>query len=288
MVTEPRRSRGPSPQKTAQTREMRWRAPPWPLFIEQGYRGTRISDVAARAGVAKGTVYLHFGEQEGAVRRRPSATCWTSEWPPSKRRSRPRASRCGKFLSRVVSTTAGHGGGIAWLGLIRFGHDRGRESPEVAVYRQRVLDPLAAQIRHWRTTPPERGDIDSDAGRTFRCCYSRLAILATMWSGRSPDEPMNIAATLRAFSTWRSREAVGHMTLEKRIASAFGLDETGWARHANPMERLDPRHLPLPLFIAARVEPRMARLPVVDSHCVCGGSGSTCAPSARPKTIMRG
>lgn len=29
------------------------------LFVEQGYRKTTISEVAARAGVAKGTVYLH-------------------------------------------------------------------------------------------------------------------------------------------------------------------------------------------------------------------------------------
>lgn len=34
------------------------------LFIGQGYRSTRISDVAARAGVAKGTVYLHFADKQ--------------------------------------------------------------------------------------------------------------------------------------------------------------------------------------------------------------------------------
>ena len=34
------------------------------LFIEHGYAGTRLDDVAARAGVSKGTVYLYFASKE--------------------------------------------------------------------------------------------------------------------------------------------------------------------------------------------------------------------------------
>jgi AcrR family transcriptional regulator len=34
-------------------------------FAEQGYRGTRVEDVAADVGVAKGTVFLDFGSKEG-------------------------------------------------------------------------------------------------------------------------------------------------------------------------------------------------------------------------------
>ncbi|MDT9598139.1 TetR/AcrR family transcriptional regulator [Sphingosinicella rhizophila] len=33
-------------------------------FVESGFEATKISDVAARAGVAKGTVYLHFADKE--------------------------------------------------------------------------------------------------------------------------------------------------------------------------------------------------------------------------------
>lgn len=34
------------------------------LFIERGYAATRLEDVAARAGVSKGTVYLYFANKE--------------------------------------------------------------------------------------------------------------------------------------------------------------------------------------------------------------------------------
>jgi TetR/AcrR family transcriptional regulator len=34
-------------------------------FAEHGYRSTRVEDVARDVGVAKGTVFLHFGSKEG-------------------------------------------------------------------------------------------------------------------------------------------------------------------------------------------------------------------------------
>ena len=34
------------------------------LFCEKGFAATRIEDVALRAGVAKGTVYLNFADKE--------------------------------------------------------------------------------------------------------------------------------------------------------------------------------------------------------------------------------
>ncbi len=34
-------------------------------FADQGYRGARVEDIAGEVGVAKGTVFLHFGNKEG-------------------------------------------------------------------------------------------------------------------------------------------------------------------------------------------------------------------------------
>lgn len=34
-------------------------------FAEHGFRGARVEDIASEVGVAKGTVFLHFGNKEG-------------------------------------------------------------------------------------------------------------------------------------------------------------------------------------------------------------------------------
>jgi AcrR family transcriptional regulator len=34
-------------------------------FAENGYRGARVEDIASEVGIAKGTVFLHFGSKEG-------------------------------------------------------------------------------------------------------------------------------------------------------------------------------------------------------------------------------
>ena len=34
------------------------------LFVERGYAATRLDDVAAQAGVSKGTLYLYFSSKE--------------------------------------------------------------------------------------------------------------------------------------------------------------------------------------------------------------------------------
>ena len=57
------RGRGPSPHKTAQTRHAIVSAA-LETFLERGFSGTRMIDVAQRAGVAKGTLYLYFADKQ--------------------------------------------------------------------------------------------------------------------------------------------------------------------------------------------------------------------------------
>jgi AcrR family transcriptional regulator len=197
-VAEHRRSRGPSTHKTAQTRQAVARAA-LELFIERGYRATRIGDVAERAGVAKGTVYLHFADKQtlfagviGDV---------LDERISALKAAQPREGESlRQFLSRTVTPMLATVEGSPWLGLIRLVMTEGRESPEVAaIYRERVLDPVAGQIRRWAQAAAERGEIDDAALQRVPLLLLSPAILATMWSGLYPDEPMSIAATFESF-----------------------------------------------------------------------------------------
>ncbi|MDA0253004.1 MAG: TetR-like C-terminal domain-containing protein, partial [Actinobacteria bacterium] len=87
-----------------------------------------------------------------------------------------------------------------WQGLIRLVMTEGGESPEIAaIYRQRVLDPVAEQIRSWAATAADRGEIQTDALQRVPLLMLSPAMLATMWTGLYPDEPMTIAATFESF-----------------------------------------------------------------------------------------
>jgi len=69
---------GNSPNSSSEPHAPRWRrrkearpaeliAAALDLFAERGFAGTKIEDVASRAGVTKGTVYLYFGSKEALL-----------------------------------------------------------------------------------------------------------------------------------------------------------------------------------------------------------------------------
>jgi AcrR family transcriptional regulator len=54
----------PSRQRRKEARPAELTAAALELFVEKGFAGTRLDDVAARAGVSKGTLYLYFDSKE--------------------------------------------------------------------------------------------------------------------------------------------------------------------------------------------------------------------------------
>ena len=197
--TGARRTRGPSPQKTAQTRLAVTRAA-LELFLANGYRSTRISDVAARAGVAKGTVYLYFPDKQalfagvlGEVLDQ-RVTAMSAAEPADDERVRD-------FLQRtLLPHLAELGAHSPWLGLLRLVMTEGREAPEIArLHRERVLDPLAAQIQKWAQIAVARGEINGDALQRIPLLLLSPAILATLWNGLYPEDPINSASAFEGF-----------------------------------------------------------------------------------------
>ena len=194
-----RRTRGPSPQKTAQTRQAVTHAA-LALFLANGYRSTRISDVAARAGVAKGTVYLYFPDKQALFAGVLSevldqrVTALSAVEPNDDEPVRD-------FLTRtLLPQLADLGNHSPWLGLLRLVMTEGREAPEIArLHRERVLDPLAAQIQKWAQIAAARGEINGDALQRIPLLLLSPAILATLWNGLYPEDPMNAAAAFEGF-----------------------------------------------------------------------------------------
>jgi AcrR family transcriptional regulator len=54
----------PSRQRRKEARPAELLAAALDLFVERGFAATRLEDVAAHAGVSKGTLYLYFGSKE--------------------------------------------------------------------------------------------------------------------------------------------------------------------------------------------------------------------------------
>ena len=64
MVSPSRDSRLPSRAERAAERRAAIIEAALDEFIARGFAATRLDDVAKRAGVAKGTIYLHFKDKE--------------------------------------------------------------------------------------------------------------------------------------------------------------------------------------------------------------------------------
>lgn len=197
--TGARRTRGPSLQKTAQTRLAVTRAA-LELFLAHGYRKTRISDVAAGAGIAKGTVYLYFPDKQALFAGVLSevldqrVTALSAAEPAQDEPVR-------EFLKRtLLPQLSDLGNHSPWLGLLRLVMTEGREAPEIArLHRQRVLDPVAAQIQKWAQIAATRGEINGDVLQRIPLLLLSPAILATLWNGLYPDDPMNAGVAFEGF-----------------------------------------------------------------------------------------
>jgi AcrR family transcriptional regulator len=62
--TSPAASRGPRWHRRKQARPAEILAAALSMFVERGYAATKLEDVARRAGVTKGTMYLYFDSKE--------------------------------------------------------------------------------------------------------------------------------------------------------------------------------------------------------------------------------
>ena len=168
-------------------------------FLAEGFAAATLEGIARQAGVAKGTIYLYFADKQALfagvlsdVLDQRVATLAAAQ-PADDEPIR-------EFLSRTLSPQLAELDNSPWLGLLRLVMTEGREAPEIArIHRERVLDPLAEQIRQWAQVAVDRGEIDSAALQRIPLLLLSPAILATLWSGLYPDEPMNAADAFEGF-----------------------------------------------------------------------------------------
>jgi TetR/AcrR family transcriptional regulator len=128
------------------------------LFVEKGFAATRVEEVAARAGVSKGTLFLYFESKEellkAVVRENISGrfTEWNAEFEHFKGSSAEMLGYCMKvWWERVGATQAS--------GITKLMMSEGANFPDIsAFYRSEVVEPGHALIRRILQRGIDRGE----------------------------------------------------------------------------------------------------------------------------------
>ncbi|OJH42594.1 TetR/AcrR family transcriptional regulator [Cystobacter ferrugineus] len=193
------RRRGASPEKTAATRRALSRAA-LDIFLERGFSATRMSDVATRAGLAKGTIYLHFTDKaalfEDVLR---EVMRDTLAGRPMQRPRRDETTRA--FLQRVVVPVLRELQASGRFGVVRLVMAEGPHFPELAaVYRRVAIEPVLRWVRLIAARASARGELRSDALSRLPMLLVAPAVMAALWNGLySATEPLDVASVFDTF-----------------------------------------------------------------------------------------
>jgi TetR/AcrR family transcriptional regulator len=145
------------------------------LFVEKGFAGTRAEDVAKRAGVSKGTLFLYYASKEDLFKAVVRETLsnrypeWNAKFDAFEG-STPDLVRL--FMMQWWSSI----GATKVSGISKLMMSEASNFPELAVfYRREVIDPGSALIRRILQRGVDRGEF-----RPFDLKYGVYTVLAPM------------------------------------------------------------------------------------------------------------
>lgn len=171
-----------APAKTHQTRRSIVDAA-LTIFLERGFSDTRMIDVANRAGVAKGTLYLYFTDKvalfEGVLQEVIAAPIsHVSGLEPGADES------VRSFLMRVVAPIMRDLERSRRASVMRLVVSEGARFPALAdAYRRLAVDPLVDFLQSLAVRARDRGEISSDALLRFPLLMMAPGLVATVWNG---------------------------------------------------------------------------------------------------------
>jgi AcrR family transcriptional regulator len=186
--SEPRRSAGPAASKPASNRAERAAERRGAIieaamdeFIARGFAATRLDDVAKRAGVAKGTIYLHFKDKESMFEELirtaivPLVVRLSSSPPPPGASARDMIEGFAENLIKEVATTRRGD-------LVRLIVAEGPRFPAVAdFYYREVVSRGLAGMRALIELGIARGEIKQKNLARFPQLLVAPAMIAVIW-----------------------------------------------------------------------------------------------------------
>jgi AcrR family transcriptional regulator len=167
-------------------------------FSARGFAATRLDDVAQRAGVAKGTIYLYFRDKESLfqelVRAMLSPLVGVIEAAPL--RDLPIRAVAEMIIDVFVNDIYG----TRRKDVIRLTLAEGPRFPKIAeFYYREVIGRVLPVMRALLTRAVERGELDHDALARFPQLLVAPALVAVMWSGLFDRfEPLDVRQMMQA------------------------------------------------------------------------------------------
>ena len=167
-------------------------------FAQSGFAATKIDDVAARAGVAKGTVYLHFADKEAlfeAILRHalsPVVAGIGAIPTDGEIRIKLLFEQLALPLMRdIVETRRGD--------VLRLLVSEGKRFPRLAeFYHSEILVPARAHLRRLLAKAAENGELRNPAIADFPHLIAAPMLMAVIWQGLFQRlDPLDFEALFR-------------------------------------------------------------------------------------------
>jgi AcrR family transcriptional regulator len=167
-------------------------------FTARGYEAARLDDVAKRAGVAKGTIYLYFADKEALfqdlVRSMVHPVLGTLE------HLREVDIPARVLVEGMLNTFVREILGTRRKDIVRLIFTEGTRFPAIAeFYHREVIARVLAIIRPILKRAAERGELPDDSLARFPQLIIAPGLVAIMWSALfAKYEPLDVPEMMRA------------------------------------------------------------------------------------------
>jgi len=151
-------------------------------FSARGFAAARLEDVAQRAGVGKGTIYLHFRDKEALFQE--LVTSMLGPFVANLEATPPTGLPIRLVLQRLVDVFLREIYGTERRKLIRLVMTEGPRFPQLAEFHyENVVKRAITAMRALLTAAHARGELRNDALVRFPQLVVAPAMMSIIWSG---------------------------------------------------------------------------------------------------------
>jgi AcrR family transcriptional regulator len=167
-------------------------------FSARGYEGARLEDVAKRAGIAKGTIYLYFADKEALFQDLVRSMVNPILGMLQQTREIDLPARA--LVELLIETFLREIYGTRRKDIIRLIFSEGPRFPAIAeFYHREVISRILGFVRPMLARAVARGELPDDTFVRFPQLLIAPGLVGILWSGLFEKfEPLDVAAMMRA------------------------------------------------------------------------------------------